>query len=487
MRRAELLGVRSMNLTGDAAERALKGWLVTTHGDRRRAAEWLDKLQKGEFNQSPAKALFQSQGQRQTDFIPPARSEQDGLPPQSWELTLDAAGTNDGGILLYTVAFAFPDTGPIIVTFSLVKLDPTTGSEVWRYISSGSLDNKWALHPDGTLYMTERLAACTQVLAFDSLTGQIKFAIPLPSSSHSFPACAGGFDFSETRPPIVGPYMVALDNSVYLDYPVLNWKVSCAGGGTTLEAHESLNLLHIQPDGTSSSTTLREFDRVGPGGLSYYNVPYFIDYSAPNNTFWLPLFGAGELVPDGQGGIIAGWSDLEGYWYSVPLPVTGHVMHVGADGSPIGDYPMVLDANMESSGMMVVGDNNTAYVTDQNTVYAFDVNSRAVQWSWQPSQGWVRPMAAAADGQLVMANFIHSNLAESVVRLDASGNATYDPWLAPTAPLAAAAPSSENASSPGVINQFGNISNVQLAEGPVLGSPESGPGGEVGFYGQGYS
>jgi len=83
----------------------------------------------------------------------------------------------------------------------------------------------------------------------------------------------------------------------------------------------------------------------------------------------------------------------------------------------------------------VLGDNNTAFAINGQQLVAFDVNSGAALWSWQPPQGHTVALLAASTGGGVVAadaGFDSNNTyGEQIVSFDAAGNPTYDSSMGP--------------------------------------------------------
>jgi hypothetical protein len=129
----------------------------------------------------------------------------------------------------------------------------------------------------------------------------------------------------------------------------------------------------------------------------------------------------GEVIPDGQGGLLASWAKVDNF-ANVPQGMMSHV----SGGSPTTNtMPYMLDP-------MILGDNGTAFASvndpigvNQPLILAFDVNSAAVQWTYQQPVTSLA-LVAASDGGGVVAKSTSSGV-DTVIRLDANGQPTIDP------------------------------------------------------------
>lgn len=76
---------------------------------------------------------------------------------------------------------------------------------------------------------------------------------------------------------------------------------------------------------------------------------------------------------------------------------------------------------------MVLGENGTAFGTDGKKAVSFNVDTGSVNWTWDAPDGELEMIAATAGNGLV-AKVPAGNGEERVVRLDSSGQASYDDW-----------------------------------------------------------
>jgi hypothetical protein len=72
---------------------------------------------------------------------------------------------------------------------------------------------------------------------------------------------------------------------------------------------------------------------------------------------------------------------------------------------------------------LVLGDNNTAFATNQEELAAFDINTGAVLWTWTPPSGQLVGLVAAADGGGLFATKPNSTTgADDILQFDSSGS-----------------------------------------------------------------
>ena len=104
------------------------------------------------------------------------------------------------------------------------------------------------------------------------------------------------------------------------------------------------------------------------------------------------------MIPDGQGGLLASWiAEANNYQLEVP-----HLTHVTAAGNS--DYalpfPTVTSGYCNyicsNNQSLVLGENGTAFASDDQTFASFDIASGAVNWSWTASTTYAEMIAATA-------------------------------------------------------------------------------------------
>ncbi len=338
---------------------------------------------------------------------------------------------------------------------SLVRLD-SQGAVTWRFDDPGILNEDFAVSDDGTIYITEDLQTGkgteifesspqntqTNFLALDAATGQQKFSIPL-TSGHLFwqfidqlgqpPRIAVDLDIGT----IVGPLSVLPDGSAQVVVETIKTSQtnttpfsvgqfvpgicpSRAQCETSASVHKTLELMQVQPDGSFASQPMTNF--------TFDNNNCFGNCGGPNGgAEWggvFPEFDPGEIIPDGQGGMLAEWFD-ESFQTDGTNAVSGtNLVHFfGSGGNSQFTLPLQPGGNHgDPATSLVLGDTGTSIANDGFTILAFDPGSGAAKWSFAPETDAFTTIAATGDGGLMLFGFRHGQ----IVTLDASGNVTGD-------------------------------------------------------------
>ena len=311
----------------------------------------------------------------------------------------------------------------------LTKLDATTGQQSWAH--SVSSVPEWGAvptaNPNGTIFFNQNrvlgpnpavspsVATSNTILALDNETGQTKYPVAVPQSYTMMIvdgiAYAGGPSLSPVGPFTVMPdgstvaEILAFKNTSDNEYGSLGWTVAA-------NWHAELDLLTIQPDGSSATAILDQQNT----NVSLTGV-WAADYAyAPGPGCGFSSYGTSEVIPDGQRGLLAAWSkcDLFGN-------LQNYVTHITAGTTTTYTVPYAILSNT-----FVLGDNNTAFaqtaIESVPALFAFDINSGSVKWTYQQS-GDQLALIAATDGGGVVAKST-SNGVDSIIDFDTSGNMT---------------------------------------------------------------
>jgi hypothetical protein len=245
---------------------------------------------------------------------------------------------------------ALPDAfGGLLVDTSAgrIDLDGASGMPVWQSPASGS-----TIRQDGTIVTTTN----TNLSMFDGNTGQKVLDITPPRQStfariftYGLPTDSGVGGPDNTGTPTVGP-----DGSIYLlyttsDYTDVQSRTIVFGEPfftDVITTIYSLNLLTVSPDGSIHT------QQVGPSTTNVLPVP-------------------GYAIPDGNGGVLASWSNLPSWPF--------HVADVSTNGTSTYDLP--LSGIFLSGGGTVVGTNAMAFATDSTNTVAFTASSGQTFWN----------------------------------------------------------------------------------------------------------
>jgi hypothetical protein len=292
-------------------------------------------------------------------------------------------------------------------------LDAATGSQAWGYTSPGQLSRP-AIRQDGTIFLAETslpdltnggFPDSTSLLALDGTVGTPTLRQPLPGSEFQTYDSNNNLAVDyKTGPQRLSNLAIDLNGNVALLTESEIEATTRDGGGntTSLSFTSTLSLFQLKSDGSTSLTPIH----TNTGNL------------ATIEGIGIPSAWPGSLIPDGQGGWLASWTDHS----LTQLPV--YVTHVTPSGSS--DYPFPILYCKFGCTSMVLGENGAAYITDTQTIQAFDITSGQSLWAYtSPAVGGIDMIASATNGVLVAKEFDDNNF-ETVVRLDSSGQPTYD-------------------------------------------------------------
>jgi hypothetical protein len=186
-----------------------------------------------------------------------------------------------------------------------------------------------------------------------------------------------------------------------------HYDCNVGGNPVSIPFTSTLSLFQLKSDGSNSLTPLHR--------ISLDLVPF--DAPCINTICDNPWAWPWQVIPDGSGGTLVSWTD---HSQSPPLV---YVTHVSSSGQS--DYP--FPALYHYGTPMVLGENGAAYVTDSQTIQAFDFNSGQSLWSYTSQAYGFDIIASTANGGLAAKEFNTDNT-ETVVRFDSTGAATRDPW-----------------------------------------------------------
>ena len=324
----------------------------------------------------------------------------------------NALGDNSGGVLLLGTAYGASSDTAVVLDF-----DPVKGSQKWAYSATGSFVSDAAVGPDGTVYIVEQVLTTLStgegesygyLDAISASTGSLVSQTQLPYSTFEMNCLDYQQPYIQYTAGLHGSPMVGPDGSVHLEVESRQY---VQDGGCELDPHatysysEVLSLLQIPPGGSAQLQTLNSYSAT--------------DGSAPYST-------PGDVIPDGQGGVLASWlkvvpgsADQYG-----PYPLT--IADVGpqgvsqadisslafyADPDPFGNVFNLPDDNL------VLGDNNTAFVTDGATVVAFNPSTLQTTWTYSSTGGGLSFVAATGGAGVAI-----NDSQQGVIQLDPSGN-----------------------------------------------------------------
>lgn len=320
-------------------------------------------------------------------------------------------------------------TGDAIVLENIGSNSPTgiseimAGQQAWSYAPANSFEvsPNPAVRSDGVVFTVEGdstafVGGSSRLIGLDEATGSVVFQYQLPASTQT----SSGSTFSAAG--VAGPLMIAPDGSVYVEFRNSDSVYTGQVPDTHFNITYSLNLVRIDPNGNASLQLLHS--GAVQGGSKTSNTG---DYAYPM-----------EAIPDGQGGVLAAW-DLQTYNNTCCYAGSAQLSHVVSGGGAV-QYVIPFDREswctssiqcvdgLGPADSLVLGDNNIAYADNGFQLIAFDVNTGAKQWSWQPLQNshFVELVAATSGGGVAAKDTDGTAPDEQIVRFDASGNGVYD-------------------------------------------------------------
>lgn len=305
-----------------------------------------------------------------------------------------------------------------------VHINGSTVKQDWQY-EDGSSYSYTASHPNGTLFLAG--SGAPQVVALDGNTGQPKFTVGLPSSFSAIHFNHGS-SFDQVGPyfTFTGPLTVMPDGTTVLEavavHDTENW-VCDSVDGVTWSVSAQLYLVTIQPNGAKTIQTLDS--TTVNGSTSFCDVTSGVQYQP------------GEIIPDGQGGMVASWGKTtSGQQYILA--------HISGGTTATFEVPYVPSFSMNASQSasdagsgqyMILGDNGTVFTATlggqsgsgyNSIVYSYNIQNGATNWTYQIPNTTAVQIIAATDGGGVVVKTT-SNGVDSIVDLDANGNATPEP------------------------------------------------------------
>ena len=323
---------------------------------------------------------------------------------QRWKTTLPAVFPGSvpdaNGGLLVTEYPGCDKINPI----TIAALDPASGAPTWQLASSAlsacmPIPPQMAIRGDGSIVVTSNgnIAAFPELMLLDGKTGHSLATPTIPTSSYTDISNTTISGFSPIGAPIVDS-----TGTAYLEYEVRNINAYMRGSYPATVSCV-LWLLKIAPDGTSSSTQL----------------------SSSTNMNLFP----GNILPDGNGGILATWTIVwTGDTTITPPTQPYQAAYISQSGSMV-TYPMPGApsnlTNYNPSGfpdnpVLLLGSNGKAFGSYLTSIVSFDLTTGALDWKYQvaPTDG-VSLAATLDNGGVAIVDF-----QQGVLYLDQAGTAT---------------------------------------------------------------
>jgi hypothetical protein len=311
---------------------------------------------------------------------------------QMWEATVygglaaDVVPDGFGGLLI--IAACDPDD-PYYSPMVIMALDGGTGMTLWqRTVSTGGMClpgvPRFAVRQDGAVAIAMPLQVSPAMIVVDGLTGAEIYRPLIPPST--FESQLGSYSSDGFTP--VGQPVVDIDSSIRTMYAV---RVTTPNQQIT----SVLSLLTVTEDGTATVTEL--------GTSTVGNL-------------W-----PGQLMPDGEGGILATWVSAPNSQATTHPYRAAFVSSAG--GVSAFDMPMAPETAPKDPKTLLplllplaLGQNGNAFVSYGSNITSFVASSGAVNWNLPSSASLV---AALEDGAVAI-----NDAVQGIFSVDAGGAVT---------------------------------------------------------------
>lgn len=202
----------------------------------------------------------------------------------------------------------------------------------------------------------------------------------------------------------MGPPMVNVDGTVYVEYEVRNV---------------------VNDVITSDTLYLQQIDLNN-------NWPHTVLSTTTQNQALLP----GRIIPDGQGGILATWTISPSNPPVPQYPYQAVDVVGGVVGTPYNLPFSPTTVAFGQSPTLVLGENGAVFATDGTdtvngpVVSSFSVASGALNWSYQTTMQNTLSIVASTSGNGLVAKTTDQNANDTLIWFDPTGATTTDTWSA---------------------------------------------------------
>jgi hypothetical protein len=329
---------------------------------------------------------------------------------QLWQTTLPPLNNNsvpDGGGGLLVEEYDTCTTGQTN-PLTVVDLDPMHGQPALQIMAAGVQQGNGilycygkgydapqiAIRGDGAVIVSEPTNNGFPPLTMAQNGGTVSYGIP-PSSITTngttiYPQCC------------MGPPMVNVDGTVYVEYEVRNVVDNVITSDTLYL--QQINLDNTWPHTVLSTTTQNE--ALLPGGI----------------------------FPDGQGGVLATWTISPSNPPVPQYPFQAVDVVAGTVGTPYNLPFSPTTVTFGQSPTLVLGENGVAFATNGTdtvngpVIASFNASSGSVNWSYQgTAQNTLSIVASSASDGLV-AKTTDQTGSDTVIRFNSTGAEAADAW-----------------------------------------------------------
>jgi outer membrane protein assembly factor BamB len=299
--------------------------------------------------------------------------------------------------------------------FELYDLDDH-GTVRWTYAGNGEMD-AYALGEKLFLVQASPDHLQVAIVALNADTGSEDLRYQLPASQHTVrnaidqagvDTCMPGHHIETSIPILTSLLFINIDGDAYLAFTrrfrTLD-AVDCSGGEPLglkhlrLSRDDSLMLFRISPDGVSISTLVHEErEDAIPAEHASFSV------TQPTHA----------IIPDGVGGTLVSVQVLRGGLFSKQAQNAEEFVYRVTDQGILAykfRLPPYSGARHDS---MVLGGDETAFVTRGSLVVCFDAITGAERWHYDTGVPEIQIVVALADGGVVVgasgqAIIVHKN------------------------------------------------------------------------------
>jgi outer membrane protein assembly factor BamB len=262
-----------------------------------------------------------------------------------------------------------------------------------------------ALSAEGLLHLLTQSADTFKatITALDETTGEQKFSLPLPGShelnlnlraTRDGIICVPGKQPAHPLAILPSNLFINIDGDAYAAFTVMEATVGvdqCDAGAAIdpvkvyYSTDDNLMLWRIHPDGSYQATTIDK---------------YTIEH-APAGTPTKVILPTGAIIPDGLGGVLLSvrWMPSK-VMQNIPPEPDEFVYGITAEGGVAYKLPLPHYKGKLHDGM-VLGEEESGFVTRGNIVIKFNVRTGAELWE-RDLDGPLEIMAALADGGVIV-------------------------------------------------------------------------------------
>lgn len=290
-----------------------------------------------------------------------------------------------------------------VYPLSVIDLDGGSGLQLWKATLAPPSGNgivcpagvpKIAIRQDAAVVIANPLQVSPALILLDWKSGNALSAPPIPpSTSTDF---SGHVTSCDCLTP-VGQPIVDSDGSIYLEYELREIPYPA----TTISS--TLWLLKIGLDGVTTTTT---------------------QLSSSNNANLFP----GNIIPDGQGGVLATWTIAN--LNAPPAPQPYQAARISSAGVITSNYALPMAPTQLTNGadglpinpVLVLGENSTAFASYGVNLTSFDPTVGSGKWNYQASLTTSVKIINSDSDNSIFTRVTDNGGIDTITLLDPTGN-----------------------------------------------------------------